>query len=124
MFDSKEIEVLASEIAELRDHLKISEERRNEQYTDIMLAIKELADVIRAEEDNLGEFDDDTELDEWYDQVREFVVKEQKASTSLIQRRFKLGYGRAARLMDQLEGKGVIVRADVPNSSAKILVTE
>ena len=48
------------------------------------------------------------ELDELYEAVREFVTQEQKASTSLIQRRFKVGYGRSARIIDQLAEQGVI----------------
>ena len=38
----------------------------------------------------------------------EFVVKEQRASTSLLQRRFKVGYNRAANLIDALEQNGII----------------
>jgi S-DNA-T family DNA segregation ATPase FtsK/SpoIIIE len=48
------------------------------------------------------------ELDPLYDEVRAFVVQEKKISTSLLQRRFKVGYGRAARILDQLEENGVI----------------
>lgn len=49
---------------------------------------------------------DDT--DEEYEECREFVIKEQRASTSLLQRRFRIGYNKAARIMDQLEENGVI----------------
>ena len=38
----------------------------------------------------------------------EVIVQEQKASTSLLQRRLRLGYTRAARLMDMLEAEGVV----------------
>jgi S-DNA-T family DNA segregation ATPase FtsK/SpoIIIE len=40
--------------------------------------------------------------------VKRFVVQTRKASTSLIQRRFSIGYARAARLMDVLEVNGII----------------
>ena len=43
-----------------------------------------------------------------YNEVFEYVVETQKASTSLLQRRFGIGYDRASRLLDALEGKGVI----------------
>jgi DNA segregation ATPase FtsK/SpoIIIE, S-DNA-T family len=46
--------------------------------------------------------------DDLYEDVREEIIRTRKASTSYIQRRFKIGYGRAARLLDILEGKGVI----------------
>ena len=46
--------------------------------------------------------------DSLYDEVVEFVKAQQKASTSLLQRRFGIGYNRAARLIDTLESKGVV----------------
>lgn len=46
--------------------------------------------------------------DELYDQVVEFVTQTGKASASNLQRRFRVGYSRAARLMDMLESNGVI----------------
>ncbi len=51
----------------------------------------------------------DTNLDDpLYDEVVKFVIETQKASASLIQRRFRVGYNRAARLVDILEEKGII----------------
>ncbi len=46
--------------------------------------------------------------DPLYEEVKEYVIKEQKASTSLLQRRFGIGYNRAARLIDILEERGII----------------
>ena len=46
--------------------------------------------------------------DPLYDEVKRFVVREQKASTSLIQRSFGIGYNRAARIIDALEAKDII----------------
>jgi len=43
-----------------------------------------------------------------YDEVKDFVIKSQKASASLLQRKFKIGYNRAATLIDQLEEDGII----------------
>jgi len=43
-----------------------------------------------------------------YNEIVEFVIKEGKASTSLIQRRFRLGYNRAARIIDMMEERGII----------------
>ncbi|CAH0418587.1 DNA translocase FtsK [Periweissella ghanensis] len=51
---------------------------------------------------------------QWAD-VLEFIVREQKASTSLLQRRFGFGYNRAARIIDQLEAEGYIG----PNNGSK-----
>ena len=47
-------------------------------------------------------------MDSLYDDVVEFVRTEQRASTSLLQRRFGIGYNRAARLIDTLEDRGII----------------
>lgn len=46
--------------------------------------------------------------DEEYEMCREFVIQAQKASTSLLQRKFRIGYNKAARIIDQLESDGVI----------------
>lgn len=57
--------------------------------------------------------DANTEVEDEYDDplyndIVEFVVKSGKASASLLQRRFKLGYNRAARVIDLLEERGII----------------
>ena len=48
------------------------------------------------------------EQDELFQQVLEFISQEQKCSISLLQRRFKIGYNRAARIVDQLAAAGMI----------------
>ena len=53
--------------------------------------------------------DDDDEMSE---QARECIIEAGKASTSYLQRKLKLGYARAARLMDKLEERGVIGPGD------------
>jgi len=60
-----------------------------------------------------GGFDDDEEdQDELYGAAKETVIEAGKASTSYIQRKLRVGYARAARLMDMLEERGVIGPAD------------
>lgn len=46
--------------------------------------------------------------DPLYDEIVEFVIKTGKVSTSLLQRKYKLGYNRAARIIDILEEKGIV----------------
>lgn len=46
--------------------------------------------------------------DNLYEDVKRFVITNQRASTSLIQRKFSIGYNRASRLMDALEENGVV----------------
>lgn len=59
-------------------------------------------------ESTLDEEDDD----ELYEEARTCVIEAGRASTSYLQRRLKLGYARAARLMDKLEERGVIGPGD------------
>jgi S-DNA-T family DNA segregation ATPase FtsK/SpoIIIE len=46
--------------------------------------------------------------DELYDQAVELVREAQTASVSMLQRRFRIGYTRAARLIDMMEARGVV----------------
>jgi DNA segregation ATPase FtsK/SpoIIIE-like protein len=54
----------------------------------------------------------DEEGDEFYEEAKDTVIKAGKASASLLQRRLRVGYARAARLLDILEANGVIGQAD------------
>ncbi len=58
-----------------------------------------------------GSFDDDID-DDLYEDARTAVEEAGRASTSYLQRKLKIGYSRAARLMDVLEAKGIIGAAD------------
>ncbi|OEE43028.1 cell division protein FtsK [Enterovibrio norvegicus] len=51
---------------------------------------------------------DGDELDQLFDQVVEFVTESRRASVSGVQRRFKIGYNRAARIVEQLEVQGIV----------------
>lgn len=53
-----------------------------------------------------------SDSDELLPMVKKLVIEEQKASTSLIQRRFRIGYNRAATIIDLLENEGIIGPAD------------
>ncbi|MCX6790370.1 MAG: DNA translocase FtsK [Candidatus Kaiserbacteria bacterium] len=57
-------------------------------------------------------FDDDDIDDDLYEDAKRAVEEAGRASTSYLQRKLKIGYSRAARLMDVLEAKGVIGQAD------------
>ncbi len=59
-----------------------------------------------------GSFEDDDIDDDLYEDARAAVEEVGRASTSYLQRKLKIGYSRAARLMDVLEAKGVIGAAD------------
>jgi S-DNA-T family DNA segregation ATPase FtsK/SpoIIIE len=66
--------------------------------------LPEVADEPSGE---MGNFDD-SERDELFDEAARIIVMHQQGSTSLLQRKLKLGYNRAGRLIDQLESAGVI----------------
>lgn len=59
------------------------------------------------EEGETAEFDA-SELDAMFDDAARLMVSHQQGSTSLIQRKMKLGYNRAGRIIDQLEGAGIV----------------
>ncbi len=63
-----------------------------------------------------GGEDDEEEVSDADEEIlqkcMEVIVQEQKASTSLLQRRLRLGYTRAARMVDILEQRGVVGPAD------------
>ena len=48
------------------------------------------------------------EKDELYEQAVKVVVETRQASTSILQRRLRLGYGRAARILDMMEAEGIV----------------
>jgi S-DNA-T family DNA segregation ATPase FtsK/SpoIIIE len=56
--------------------------------------------------------DDSDDDDELYSDAKAAVIEAGRASTSYIQRKLRVGYSRAARLMDLLEDRGVIGAAD------------
>jgi S-DNA-T family DNA segregation ATPase FtsK/SpoIIIE len=62
--------------------------------------------------------------DELYQQAKEIVIQSKKASTSMLQRRLKVGYARAARIVDMLEEHGVVGPADGPKGREVLLSAE
>lgn len=55
---------------------------------------------------------DSTKLDPLFEEAARLIVVHQQGSTSLIQRKFAIGYNRAGRLMDQIERAGIVGRAE------------
>jgi DNA segregation ATPase FtsK/SpoIIIE-like protein len=55
---------------------------------------------------------DPSEYDPFYDEAVAFVIEQGKASTSMVQRQFKIGYNRAARIVEIMETEGVVGPAD------------
>jgi len=65
-----------------------------------------LPEIKKIETNN--EFDVSGEQDEYLKDAAKLVVDSQQASVSLLQRRFRIGYSRAGRLIDELESLGII----------------
>ena len=59
-----------------------------------------------------GQEAEDSEMDDLYDQAVEFVTESRKASISSVQRRFKVGYNRAASMIEAMEMAGVVSPAE------------
>ena len=72
------------------------------------------------ESENAGGIDSDEELDPLFDQAVGFVVDKRRASISGVQRQFRIGYNRAARIIEQMEAQG-IVSAPGHNGNREVL---
>ncbi|MGC0939755.1 DNA translocase FtsK 4TM domain-containing protein [Pantoea agglomerans] len=72
------------------------------------------------ENENAGGIDSDEELDPLFDQAVGFVVDKRRASISGVQRQFRIGYNRAARIIEQMEAQG-IVSAPGHNGNREVL---
>ncbi|MCD7894172.1 MAG: DUF87 domain-containing protein [Erysipelotrichaceae bacterium] len=89
--------VTDEEVQAIVDYIKNQQEVEYEKSLDTIKAV-----------DTSSSHNDDDEEDEEYEECRQFVIQAQKASTSLLQRKFRIGYNKAARIIDRLEEEGVI----------------
>ncbi|MBC8948872.1 DNA translocase FtsK 4TM domain-containing protein [Xenorhabdus sp. TS4] len=78
--------------------------------------------IVKGGEDGEGSmgFDSDEELDPLFDQAVEFVVEKRRVSISGVQRQFRIGYNRAARIVEQMEAQQ-IVSAPGHNGNREVL---
>ena len=92
---------------EIKRIIDFTVEQQKAQYDDNMMNL-EAVDTSSSSSglaDMEGTTDEDDPL---YNDIVKFVIESQKASASLFQRKFKLGYNRAARIVDLLEERGII----------------
>jgi len=80
-------------------------ERGAPQYIDEILNGEATAEVLLPGENADG---DDQEQDAFYDEAVAFITQTRRASVSSVQRKFRIGYNRAARLVEQMELSGVV----------------
>ncbi|HEV2901715.1 MAG TPA: DNA translocase FtsK, partial [Gaiellaceae bacterium] len=85
----------------------VVEQCRHQRKQELDESLLELPEVF-AEADDGGDDEFDPDEDPLLDRAIEIVVQTQTASVSLIQRRLRVGYTRAGRLIDMLERRGII----------------
>ncbi len=95
----KEVKQVVKYLAE--EYKDVDLENVDEEIEDVLAGAKAQSSLDFDE----GEGGDDDKL---YEEARELVIKTGKASSSYLQRRLKVGYARAARLLDMLEERGVV----------------
>ena len=101
--------------SEIADVVAYCKKQMGPQYDPKFLDLRTEEEKARDEElkyalnqnSNNNEVRDDSK-DDLYEQIKDFVIQEQKASTSFLQRKFNIGYSRAARIIDMLEDDGII----------------
>lgn len=93
------------EISRVLDFIKQS---GTVQYDEAMIAAMEKHAIQDGKKGGGADGDEDSGSDPMLKQAVEVVIEAGQASTSLLQRRCKLGYARAARIMDEMEQKGII----------------
>ncbi|OTQ36874.1 hypothetical protein B6C97_02150 [Gilliamella apis] len=77
--------------------------------------------TVSTDDSESGSFDTiDEELDPLFDQVVSFVIETRRASISSVQRKFRIGYNRAARIVEQMEMEGII-SAPAHNGNREVL---
>jgi S-DNA-T family DNA segregation ATPase FtsK/SpoIIIE len=109
---SEETETLMQWYHDRREARKAEAEARGElveeevEDEDILAKVREIE--ARARTDGMVEDDEAGERDKLFREAAEIVIQHQGGSTSLLQRRLKIGYGRAARIIDQLHDAGVL----------------
>lgn len=94
--------VTDKEVEKIVSYIKVSDEDHYDQNI-----INEIASSASSDDDgDMGTSESDS--DDIINDVINFVVKNGRASTSLVQRKFRIGFNRAARIIDELEERGIV----------------
>ena len=105
---------------EIERLINFTKKQQEASYVDDFMKLEETKEEKETEEG--GEVKAGGSDDELYDQIVDFVVKQQKASASLLQRKFKIGYNKAATMIDELEENGIIGPATGNSKPREVLV--
>ncbi len=85
-------------------------------FYDNQIEIAKIIELIKGENEN-------RQLKRELEELKQFVIQKQKASTSMLQRQFRIGYNRAARLMESLEKNGIVGQEE-GSKPRKVLLTK
>ena len=99
----------------VRIHGPYVSEKEIEKITNILRAQGEpdyIEDITTDQKNDSSNYLTDNETDELYNQALDIIKTEGKASTSFLQRKLQIGYNRAARIIDMMEEKGIVSKAN------------
>ena len=99
----------------VRIHGPYVSEKEIEKITNILRAQGEpdyIDEITTNEKDENSDYVSDNDTDELYSQALLIIKTEGKASTSFLQRKLQIGYNRAARIIDMMEEKGIVSKAN------------
>jgi S-DNA-T family DNA segregation ATPase FtsK/SpoIIIE len=99
----------------VRIHGPYVSENEIEKITNVLRAQGEpdfIDEITVDEKNNSSELVPESETDELYNQALNIIKSEGKASTSFLQRKLQIGYNRAARIIDMMEEKGIVSKAN------------
>ena len=104
----------------------IADQYKNVDFEDMGPALEQSGGNAKTQgalEINFDEVEDELD-DELYEEARQTVIEAGKASTSYLQRKLKIGYARAARLVDMLEERGVVGQGEGAKARQVLIVNE
>ena len=99
----------------VRIHGPYVSEKEIEKITNILRAQGEpdyISEITVIERNDGSDFVSDDDTDELYNKALNIIKTEGKASTSFLQRKLQIGYNRAARIIDMMEEKGIVSKAN------------
>ena len=104
---------------EIKKIIDFTIDQQKAQYDDKFMNLE--ADKAEEKED-IDMTPSENNGDNLYDEITDFVIKTQKASASLLQRKFKIGYNKAATMIDKLEEDGIIGPATGNSKPREVLI--
>ncbi|MDC0426499.1 DNA translocase FtsK 4TM domain-containing protein [Pelagibacteraceae bacterium] len=99
----------------VRIHGPYVSEKEIEKITNILRTQGEpdyIDEITSSDKNDILEYSSDNDSDELYAQALNIIKTEGKASTSFLQRKLQIGYNRAARIIDMMEEKGIVSKAN------------